>query len=75
MRQRFIDRLIPNRLPSQPGRIALTHLLNENGRIDVEATIVQDGTDHRFYSDLRRILSSSACWIYFNMRIRDDETS
>jgi len=45
---RFLDRLIPNRLPSKPGRIALTHLLTHSGRIEIEATIARL-LDDRFY--------------------------
>lgn len=41
----FLDRLIPNHLPGTDGRIALTHFLNERGRIEVEATIVRLGPD------------------------------
>ena len=44
----FLDRLVPNRLPSAPGRIALTHLLGESGRIELETTVVRLAPD-RFY--------------------------
>jgi len=37
----FIDRLIANRLPAEPGRMVLTHLLNERGRIEMEVTCVR----------------------------------
>ncbi len=60
----FVDRLIPNRLPSQPGRIALTHLTNENGRIEVEATIVRLAED-RFYF---------TCAAFFEQRMLDHLT-
>ncbi|NNE21244.1 MAG: GcvT family protein [Rhizobiales bacterium] len=68
----FIDRLIPNRLPSGPGRIALTHLLNENGRIDVEATIVRMADD-RFYFTCAAFFEQRML-DYFNLRRRGDET-
>ncbi|MER9794745.1 FAD-dependent oxidoreductase [Mesorhizobium sp. M0213] len=58
---KFIDRLIPNRLPSKPGRIALTHLLNENGRIELETTIVRLADD-RFYF---------TCAAFFEQRLLD----
>jgi len=57
----FIDCLIPNRLPSRPGRIALTHLLNDNGRIKLETTIVRLAED-RFYF---------TCAAFFEQRLID----
>ncbi|MXY89991.1 MAG: FAD-dependent oxidoreductase [Gammaproteobacteria bacterium] len=45
--ERLLDRLCANRLP-KPGRIALTHLLSENGRIGGEATVTRLG-DESFY--------------------------
>ena len=57
----FIDRITPNRLPSQPGRIALTHLLNCNGRIELETTVVRMGND-RFYF---------TCAAFFEQRLID----
>lgn len=57
----LIDRLIPNKLPSKPGRIALTHLLNDNGRIELETTIVRLAED-RFYF---------TCAAFFEQRILD----
>ena len=44
----FLDRVVPNRLPSHDGRIILTHFLNECGRIELEATVVRLAHD-RFY--------------------------
>ena len=69
----FIDRLIPNRLPSQPGRVALTHLLNENGRIEVEATIVRLGND-RFYFTCAAFFEQRLL-DYLKFRKRDDEVA
>ena len=57
----FLERLIPNRLPSKPGRIALTHLLNESGRIELETTIVRFA-DNRFYF---------TCAAFFEQRLID----
>ncbi|MEI9424097.1 FAD-dependent oxidoreductase [Mesorhizobium sp. Cs1299R1N1] len=57
----FIDRLIPNRLPSKPGRIALTHLLHDSGRIELETTVVRF-TDDRFYF---------TCAAFFEQRLLD----
>lgn len=57
----FIDRLIPNRLPSKPGRIALTHLLNDNGRIDLETTVVRLAEDCFYFT----------CAAFFEQRLLD----
>ncbi|PSM16356.1 FAD-dependent oxidoreductase [Nitratireductor sp. StC3] len=57
----FLDRLVPNRLPSKPGRIALTHLLNDTGRIELETTIVRFAED-RFYF---------TCAAFFEQRLLD----
>ncbi|MEM0978253.1 MAG: FAD-dependent oxidoreductase [Pseudomonadota bacterium] len=37
----FLDRLVANRLPKRIGGIALTHLLNRRGRIELETTVVK----------------------------------
>ncbi|MFD0860546.1 FAD-dependent oxidoreductase [Roseovarius aquimarinus] len=57
----FLDALVPNRLPSAPGRIALTHLLTEGGRIELEMTIVRLAED-RFYL---------VCAAFFEQRLAD----
>ncbi len=57
----FLDRLVPNRLPSGPGKIALTHLLNDNGRIELETTIVRLAQG-RFYL---------VCAAFFEQRLVD----
>ncbi len=57
----FLDRLIPNRLPSRTGRIALTHLLDDSGRIELETTIVRLDDD-RFYF---------TCAAFFEQRLVD----
>ena len=60
----FIDRLIPNRLPSQAGRIILTHLLNERGRIELETTIVRLAKDCFYFT----------CAAFFEQRLLDHLT-
>ena len=57
----FLDRLVPNRLPSANGRIALTHLLTDNGRIELETTLVRFDED-RFYL---------VCAAFFEQRLVD----
>ena len=56
----FINYLIPNSLP-KVGRIGLTHLLNEAGRIELEATVVRL-EDDRFYL---------VCAAFFERRLLD----
>lgn len=67
----FVDRLIPNRLPSQAGRIALTHLLADNGRIELEATVVRLADESLYFTCAaffeRRLLD------YLTFRKREDE--
>ncbi|MEO9873459.1 MAG: FAD-dependent oxidoreductase [Anderseniella sp.] len=58
---RFLDALAPNRLPKTPGGIALTHLLNRRGRIEIELTIVRLAED-RFYL---------VCAAFFEQRLLD----
>ncbi len=41
----LIDAIIPNNLPSAPGRLVLTHLLNRRGRIEMEVTCVRLAED------------------------------
>lgn len=57
----FLDRLVPNRLPKKVGGIALTHLLNRRGRIEIELTIVRLAAD-RFYL---------VCAAFFEQRLLD----
>ena len=57
----LLDRLTANRLPSAPGRIALTHLLNDAGRIELEATVARLAED-RFYL---------VCAAFFERRLVD----
>jgi dimethylglycine dehydrogenase len=37
----LLDRLVANKLPQKPGGIALTHMLNRRGRIELETTVVR----------------------------------
>ena len=37
----FLDLLVANRLPQKTGGIALTHMLNRRGRIELETTVVK----------------------------------
>lgn len=39
--QSFVDRVIANRAPRKPGRMVLTHILNEKGTIEAETTVVR----------------------------------
>jgi dimethylglycine dehydrogenase len=57
----FVERMIPNKAPSRLGRIILTHLLNEAGRIEAETTIVRLDED-RFYF---------TCAAFFEQRLID----
>ena len=44
----FVNRMIANRAPRKVGRMVLTHILNERGRIEAETTVVRVAED-RFY--------------------------
>ena len=57
----FLDRLTANRLPSKAGGIALTHMLNRRGRIELELTVARLGED-RFYL---------VCAAFFEQRLLD----
>lgn len=57
----LLDRLIANRLPKKVGGIALTHVLNRRGRIEVEMTIVRL-SETRFYL---------TCAAFFEQRLLD----
>lgn len=59
----FLDGLVANRLP-RPGRIALTHILNEAGRIELETTVICLAED-RFYL---------VCAAFFEQRLVDNLT-
>lgn len=56
----FVDRLIPNRLPAA-GRIVLTHLLNESGRIELETTVARLSAEVFYFT----------CAAFFEQRLCD----
>ncbi|HIC80988.1 MAG TPA: FAD-dependent oxidoreductase, partial [Kiloniellaceae bacterium] len=57
----FLGRLVANHLPQKVGGIALTHLLNRRGRIEIELTVVRLAED-RFYM---------VCAAFFEQRLLD----
>lgn len=57
----LLDRLTANRMPQQVGSIALTHMLNRAGRIELETTILRMGED-QFYL---------VCAAFFEQRLLD----
>ncbi|SLN67392.1 4-methylaminobutanoate oxidase (formaldehyde-forming) [Roseovarius albus] len=57
----LLDRLVANKLPQKVGGIALTHMLNRRGRIELETTIVKLDDD-RFYL---------VCAAFFEQRLLD----
>ncbi|MEO0341900.1 MAG: FAD-dependent oxidoreductase [Pseudomonadota bacterium] len=57
----FLDALVANRLPKKVGGIALTHMLNKRGRIELETTVVKLAED-RFYL---------VCAAFFENRLLD----
>ena len=59
----FLDGLVGNKLPA-PGRVALTHILNDAGRIELETTVVGLAED-RFYL---------VCAAFFEQRLVDNLT-
>ncbi len=59
--ERLLDGLAANRLPQKMGGIALTHMLNRRGRIELETTVVKLAED-RFYL---------VCAAFFEQRLLD----
>lgn len=57
----FLDRLVANRLPKKAGGIALTHMLNRRGRIELETTVVKLA-EQRYYL---------VCAAFFEQRLLD----
>jgi dimethylglycine dehydrogenase len=57
----LLDRLVANRLPQKVGSIALTHMLNRRGRIEMEVTLAKLAED-RFYI---------VCAAFFEQRLLD----
>ncbi|WP_170365231.1 FAD-dependent oxidoreductase [Ruegeria arenilitoris] len=60
----LLDRLVANRLPQKVGSIALTHMLNRRGRIELETTVVKLAED-RYYL---------VCAAFFEQRLLDHLT-
>ena len=60
----LLDRLVANRLPQKVGGIALTHMLNRRGRIELEATVLKLAED-RYYL---------VCAAFFEQRLLDHLT-
>ena len=56
-----LDRLMPNRLPKKNGGIALTHLLNDRGRIEIELTVIKTAEDTYYL----------VCAAFFEQRLLD----
>ncbi|MEO3415061.1 FAD-dependent oxidoreductase [Roseovarius sp. CAU 1744] len=57
----LLDRLVANRLPQKVGGIALTHVLNRRGRIELETTIVKLSDDSYYL----------VCAAFFEQRLLD----
>ncbi len=57
----LLDRLVANRLPQKPGGIALTHMLNRRGRIELETTVVKLA-EQQYYL---------VCAAFFEQRLMD----
>jgi len=57
----YLDRLIANRLPQKVGGIALTHMLNRMGRIELETTVVKLAEDAYYL----------VCAAFFEQRLLD----
>ncbi|WP_170451103.1 FAD-dependent oxidoreductase [Ruegeria arenilitoris] len=60
----LLDRLVANRLPQKVGGIALTHMLNRRGRIELETTVVKLA-EGRYYL---------VCAAFFEQRLLDHLT-
>ncbi|WP_372571129.1 FAD-dependent oxidoreductase [Ruegeria jejuensis] len=59
--EKLLDRLVANRVPRKVGGIALTHMLNRRGRIELETTVVKLD-EERFYL---------VCAAFFEQRLLD----
>ena len=59
--ERYLDRLVANKLPQKIGGIALTHVMNRRGRIELETTVVKLADD-TFYL---------VCAAFFEQRLLD----
>ncbi len=65
----LLDRLVANRLPQKAGGIALTHMLNRRGRIELETTVVNLGPDTDGVRDGTRYYL--VCAAFFEQRLLD----
>jgi dimethylglycine dehydrogenase len=61
----LLDRLVANRLPQKVGGIALTHMLNRRGRIELETTLVKLGENDYYL----------VCAAFFEQRLMDHLTA
>ena len=59
--EKFLDRMVANRLPQKDGGIVLSHFLNEKGTIESETSICKLGGNHYFL-----VFAG-----FFELRIRD----
>lgn len=59
--RRLLDRLTANKLPSKQGGIALAHMLNRRGRIEVETTVLKMEEDSYYL----------VCAAFFEQRLLD----
>ena len=57
----LLDRLVANKLPQKDGGIALTHMLNRRGRIELETTVVRLGENDYYL----------VCAAFFEQRLVD----
>jgi dimethylglycine dehydrogenase len=57
----MLDHLVANRLPQKQGGIALTHMLNRRGRIELETTVVKLGENDYYL----------VCAAFFEQRLVD----
>ncbi len=68
----FLERMCSNRMPRKIGRISLTPLLTESGRIEAETTVVKLGDDH-YYLVLAAVLEVRAQdWLKQHVRQGED---
>ncbi|MGU9961565.1 MAG: FAD-dependent oxidoreductase [Candidatus Puniceispirillales bacterium WSBS_2018_MAG_OTU23] len=57
----YLDRLVANKLPQKVGGIALTHVMNRRGRIELETTVVKLADDAYYL----------VCAAFFEQRLLD----
>ncbi len=59
----FLDRLCANRLPSEPGRIALTQMLTQSGGIECDVTVTWIGDDRYYVVSAAAAEEHDLAWI------------